>query len=416
MNAAFAILFAALSIWDYPARFSARQLSDLREQAARRETVAAKGTYGSPIVLGEQNLSWDFDVGCFVAQMTLENGTNALTCSTGDLYVNRDGGHSVLDAKAYPGLTVVRFDAEGHKRQMDLDEPNTIFPYPVFGNCSRAYVGTSFWRSIPRYLSTARAADMRRYLKLYLANQTWVFPSNEDTAPVGTNGDVFASITPYWLVSAGRSFSDLPLLRAALDASRTLNPSVKKFLVKQGLLAPTIQTLVRKSLPSVKTEDDYLTAAAHPTALPTNIDTERLVAAAKELTVETIPPVVPISVTAAPTARDPVRPELTYGTAFAWAYVLRTDDERRVFTITARWAQEVSFTITHGREGSARIEKLGPNTARVTVYRSMLSPTNRVDVTVVGRNPGTGWGAPSYVSFACMDLSAPYSDPVLTQR
>ena len=377
-------------------------------------TVAATGAYGSPVALGEQNLSWDFDVGCFVAQLALANGTNALTCSTGDLYVNRDGGHSMLDAAAYPGLTVVGFDAEGRKRQMDLNAPNTLFPYPVFGNCSRAFLGSPFWRSIPRLLVTADAMNLKRYLKFYLSNQTWVFPSNADTAPVGTNGDVFASITPYWMTSAGRSYSDLPLLRAALDASRTINPDVKKLLVQRGLLAPTIQTLIRKSLPSVKSEDDYLTAAAHPTALPPGVDTARLVAAAKKLTAGTIPPLVPISVTAAPTAKKSVWPELTYGTPLAWAYVLRADDERRVFTIEAKGAQEISFTLTHGSEGSAKLEKTGPNAARVTVFRSMLSPTNRVDVTVVGRNPGTGWGAPSYVSFARMDPSAPYSDPVLT--
>ena len=45
-----------------------------------------------------------------------------------------------------------------------------------------------------------------------------------------------------------------------------------------------------------------------------------------------------------------------------------------------------------------------------------MSPTNRVDIAVFGRNPGTGWGAPSYVSFARMDPDAPYSDPILTPR
>jgi hypothetical protein len=63
---------------------------------------------------------------------------------------------------------------------------------------------------------------MKSMVKFYLSNQTWVFPSNADTAPVGTNGDVFASITPYWITTAGRSYSDLPYLRAALEASRNL--------------------------------------------------------------------------------------------------------------------------------------------------------------------------------------------------
>ena len=61
-----------------------------------------------------------------------------------------------------------------------------------------------------------------------------------------------------------------------------------------------------------------------------------------------------------------------------------------------------------------RRRRLAPSVAQVTIDRRGLSPTNRVDITVVGRNPGTGWGAPSYVSFARMDPSAPYSDPVLT--
>lgn len=52
----------------------------------------------------------------------------------------------------------------------------------------------------------------------------------------------------------------------------------------------------------------------------------------------------------------------------------------------------------------------------MTVDRNGLSPTNRVDIAVVGRNKGTGWGAPSYLSIARMDESAPYSDPILTPR
>ena len=43
-----------------------------------------------------------------------------------------------------------------------------------------------------------------------------------------------------------------------------------------------------------------------------------------------------------------------------------------------------------------------------------MSVTNRIDIGVFGRNADTGWGAPSYVSFAVVDPSAPYSDPVLT--
>ena len=59
-------------------------------------TVPATGVAGQPIALGEQNLNWDFDVGCFVAQLKLAAASAG--GNTGDLYMNRDGGHSVLNA------------------------------------------------------------------------------------------------------------------------------------------------------------------------------------------------------------------------------------------------------------------------------------------------------------------------------
>lgn len=376
-------------------------------------TVPATGVAGQPIALGEQNLNWDFDVGCFVAQLKLAAASAG--GNTGDLYMNRDGGHSVLNATNYPGLTVVSLDRDGRARQMDLNAPNILFPYPVFGNSSRAFLGSPLWRSIPRALLTMESARLGCMAKLYLSNQTWVFPSNADTPPVGTNGDVFASLAPYWITTAGRSYSDLPYLRAALEASRALKPNVKAEIVRRSLLAPTIQTLIRKSFVGVTNETDYLTFRAHPTAFPPNgVQVRRLAAAAAALTVEAIPPLAVISVKAEPIAEKTAWPELTYGTAFAWAYVLRAEAETRVFTITAKGAQEFAFVQTHGAGADVKIARLTPSVAQVTIDRRGLSPTNRVDITVVGRNPGTGWGAPSYVSFARMDPSAPYSDPVLT--
>ena len=376
-------------------------------------TVPATGVVGRPVALGEQNLNWDFDVGCFVASLKLAPA--AAGGNAGDLYMNRDGGHSVLNAAAFPGLTVVGLDQDGRARHADLNAPNILFPYPAFGNSSRAFLGSRAWRSIPRALLTAEAASLGRMAKLYLSNQTWVFPSNADTPPVGTNGDVFASIAPYWITTAGRSYSDLPYLRAALEASRALKPDVKAEAVRRGLLAPTIQALMRKTLVGVTNETDYLTFRAHPTAFPPNgADVRRLAAAAGALTAEAIPPLAVIAVKPEPLAEKTDWPELTYGTAFAWAYVLRTEAETRVFTVTANGAREFAFVQTHGTGTDVKIERLGPSVARVTVSRRGLSPTNRVDITVVGRNPGTGWGAPSYVSFARMDPSAPYSDPLLT--
>ena len=379
-------------------------------------TVAATGTFGLPLALGEQNLGWDFESGCFLAQMTLAAAPGAPAAgNAGDLYMNRDGGHSVLDASAFHGLTMITLDQEGRNRQFDLNAPNLLFPYPLFGNSSRAFVGSPMWRSIPRALLTADQPGLQRLFVGYLSNQTWVFPSNADTPPVGTNGDVFASLAPYWITTAGRSFSDLPYLRAALEASRAFRPETKEFLVRCGLLAPTIQTLIRKSLKDVKGEDGYLTAKAHPTAFPPNgVDTNRLVAAASALTTNAVPPLVSVIARGDPTPASLKVRELTYATACAWAFVLRTDDASRVFYVAAKGAKEFAFVQTHGPQKGVVLDRVKDDVVRVILAPNALSPTNRVDVMVCGRNPGTGWGAPSYVSFARMDPKAPYSDPVLT--
>lgn len=375
--------------------------------------VAATGIFGKPIALGEQNLSWDFDNGCFKANIKL--AVASAGGNTGDLYFNRDDMHSMLALDKYPGITSVRLDQEGRQRKMDLNFPNMLFPYPVFGNCSRAFLAQPYWRSIPRALMTMDSWRMKSMVKFYLSNQTWVFPSNADTAPVGTNGDVFASITPYWITTAGRSYSDQPYLRAALEASRSFSAETKRAAISAGLLAPTIQTLIRKSLKGVKSEEDYLSPKAHPTAFPPGgVDVMRLAGAAKKMTAKEIPPLAMISVSTLPINRKDPRAELTYASAFAWAFVLRADAVERVFHIRAKGAEEFAFVKTHGDGIDVRIEKVDSATAKVVINRSGMSPTNRVDIAVFGRNRTTSWGAPSYVSFARMDNTAPYSDPVLT--
>ena len=376
-------------------------------------TVDATGIFGSAVSLGEQNLGWDFDCGCFTAYVKLAPAKAEPW--TGDLYMNRDGGHSKLNVGAFPGLTEVRLDAEGREKRMDLDLPNIILPLPTFGNCSRALVGSPYWRSIPRALVTMSASKIKTMERAYLSNQIWVFPSNADTPPVGTNGDVFASITPYCMTTAGRSFSDLPCLRAALHASAAFDRKVKAEIVRRGLLAPTIMTLMRKSLGFVNSEDEYTGPRAHPTAMPPDgVNTNRLKAAAAAMTIEAIPPLVTVAVRTAPPVAKSAYPELTYATPFAWAFVLRSDDETRVFQLIAEGAEEYRFVQTHGTGVQVKIESTGVNSAKVTINRKGMGPVNRVDIAVFGKRRGTGWGAPSYISFARMDPKAPYSDPVLT--
>jgi len=400
-----------------------RRYAELLEYADQMKTrplllgpmasVPATGLFGRPVALGEQNLGWDFDVGCFEAKLKLAPARSEP--HTGDLYMNRDAGHSALKVAEFPGLTEVRLDGEGRRRGLDQNLPNILFPYPLFGNSSMAFANVPLWRSIPRALMTTDCARLPLMQKLYLSNQFWVFPSNADTAPVGTNGDVFASIAPYWLTTAGRSWSDLPYLRAALQASAALKPDVKREIVRRGLLVPTLMTLIRKSLGAVRSEEDYLTLRGHPTAFPPGgLDTNRLVKAAAALTLEAVPPLASLAVRPVEPAKAPAFPECTYRTAFAVAYVLRSEEPVRVFEISARAPGELSFSVTHDALGAAKLERLGTDSARLTLDRRKMSVTNRVDVMVSARTKASGWGAPSYASFAVVDPTAAYSDPVLT--
>ena len=379
-------------------------------------TVDATGIFGNTIALGAQNLVWDFDLGCFSARLKMV--ATSTGGNVGDLYVNRDGEHSLLTVTNYPGLTRVKLDADGEARKMGLDIPDMLYPYPVFGNCSRALVEGPYWRSFPRAMMTMDAMRlMNRMSCFYLKNQIWVFPANADIAPVGTNGDLFASISPYWMTTAGRSWSDLPYLKAALEASRTFHPFVKKQLIAKGLLSPTIQMLIRKSLKGVNSEAVYLTAAAHPTALPPNgLDLDRLKKSAAALRSDAIPPLAVITVQPHPLSEKPAWPELTYRSGFAWAYILRAEANERKFTITAQSEKGASFAFAcvHDDLGAAKIDIFAKDSACVTINRTKLTPTNRVDIAIFARKPNTNWGAPSYVSFAVVDPSYPYSDPVLT--
>ncbi|MBQ6137039.1 MAG: hypothetical protein IJI73_06690 [Kiritimatiellae bacterium] len=374
----------------------------------------ATGAFGETVTLGGHNLAWNFDVGCFDAKLSLV--ANSAGGNTGDLYFNRDEGQSMLVVTNWPGLTQVKLDREGRERGMDLNWPNMLFPYPVFGNCSRAMLGGQYWRSLPRALMTTDVRSIGAMHRFYRTNQIWVFPAVYDCQPLGTNGDVFASVTPYWIATEGRSWSDQYYLRAALEASRSFRRDTKRELVRRGLLAPTVQMLVRRSLRGVAGDADYLGPKAHPTAFPANgLDLPRLAKSAAEMTVSQIPPVAVLAgVGTKPTSNKSVWPELTYATPCACAFVLRAEDRERTFDIKAAGGEEFEFAVVHDDLGAAKLERRGRDAARVTVDRAALSPTNRVDLAVFAKNVGTGWGAPSFVSLAVVDPSAPYSDPALT--
>ena len=370
---------------------------------------------GTVAVVGAKNLMWDFDAGIFNARIKLKSF--ASLGNTGDLYMNRDVGHSRPKLSLFPGITEVKFDMEGVQRNMASGIPNVCFPYPLFGNCSQAFVAGPFWRSMPRAIASVNLPSLLAMQKLYLSNQIWFFPSNVDTPPLGKHGDVFHSLVPFFVTTAGRSWSDIPYLHAAMLASRSLPRDTKQVAVQRSLFAPTIITLLKKSLKDVVTEDDYISSKAHPTAMPPGgIDTNKLVEIASSLKPAAIPPLVTVTAESVSEITDTGRSELLYATPFAWSFVLNAPERKRVFVLKAKGAEKMRFARTHGTEAQAKVVPIGRDGAVIELDAAKINPSNRVDIAVFGRNPKTGWGAPAFVSFARMDERAAYSDPVLTPR
>ncbi len=377
--------------------------------------VDATGVVGESLMLGEHNMLWDFDDGCFVAKMSLAPGKGG--GNAGDLYMNRDGGHSRLVVTNFPGITEVKLDQTGRAKHFDLDFPNIKFPYPVFGNCSRAYLHPVYWRSIPRAMMTSDSRRLATMSSLYASNQIWVFPANADFPPVGTNGDVFASVTPYWLVTQGRSWSDQYYLRAALEASRSLDPATKCDIVSRRLLAPTIMTLIRKSLKGVNSEDDYLTEKAHPTCMPPDgLDLGRLKSLANEMRASKVPPLVRLIRFGAPVKEKPNVPEFTYITPYAAGIILRSPDEKRTFDLVFEGAQKIVCRVVHDPCRAAKVVEHRNGAVKLVIDRKRLKGTARVDLAAFGRERNTGWGAPAYISFSTVDADAPYYDPALVPQ
>ena len=371
----------------------------------------AYGKVGQPVIITEGNLSWDFDNACFDAGLALDSESRG--GNRCDLYLNRDRGHSVLDRKAFPDVTPVSFEIAAQNRGVDLDFPNMSFPYPVFGNCSRALVVGPNWRSIPRALMTTESYRLKTMCHFYRSNQVWVFPAVYDCPPAGTNGDVFASVTPYWIVTQGKSWSDQYYLKAALEISRSLPEDVKDAVVDAGLLAPTVQTIIRKSLLSVTNENDYLTARAHPSAFPAKgLDMQRLKELSSNLEADAIPPAVEIkSIAVERASKNGGR--LLYHTPFASSFVFEEKEGFARYAVAAQGADEYAFAVVHGNPGAARIESVSQSRANIIIDKSRLSPTNRVDVAVFGKTKKSQWGAPAFISFALVDADAKYCDPFL---
>lgn len=339
-------------------------------------------------------------------------------------YENRDGGHSRLNTAEWPQLRVYEPSGEDRKLGAAPGAAAAVRPFALIGNASMAAPADK-GGSIPRLYETS--PDGVAFLaKQYFNNNLFFYPSHQDHNAgwngVGGWGDLYPTNIPCVVISQGSSGTDQPFLRAFISAAAAFQPDIQRRLVSTHMLAPTLQALFRQSNRTVHTQQDYFTGAAHPPVFRgADIDEERFVRAAHNLTMFAIPPVVVLNVRSeTPAVRNgrdyfeipAIASEAIADTPCVVARVFRGGAFRREMTVSARRSYDVNRHPLEFRwallQGDARRVKIAPSadgtTAGITVawhpeIRSSAGlASHRVDIGVFATN-GLTWSSPAFITF-----------------
>jgi hypothetical protein len=374
----------------------------------------------------------------------------------GDLYDNRDRGHSALPPDSFPQLARVVYAPEARAADLDYGlNDRLLFDRPTFGNSSTAVTGGTFWRSLPRLAMTQ--ADGTGPLRLWQnasRNQLYVYPAHKDF----TDRDLFPANTPYLLVSRGSSGSDERFLEAVALILAAFRPDTKARLTEENLIVPTVQMVFRRSLRNVTSREDYFGGAAHPAAFEGfNINLARMVSLANSIAPGEIPAEVQLSVLKEELGVEGVDyfgqglSEQLFDTPGAVARIWRSKVWRRSMIVSAEGSRDANgrplafhWRLLQGDPARVRIEPLeGGAKARITLDWHDPFPisednpvtTSRIDIGVFASN-GAHDSAPAILSWifpperrsyapgpdgtmriAAIDHAAPgYADPMLFPR
>ncbi len=228
-----------------------------------------------------------------VRLLRIYNGKNDRNGFSDVLYDNRDRSHSSLDPDLYPPLARLKYSPDIIADDLDFGLGGHFFlPAVVIGNSSTALERGPAPRSLPRLAMTDpfwRAITP----KLYTNNHIYVYPEHRDYDAE----DRFPVNWPYMIVSQGSSGSDQKFLNAMALTLASLPRDTFVFLRDKGLVAPTLQMILRRNLETVSNREDYLSGVAHPAAFDGRLlRTGRMVAQAAELRPEDVPPIVQLRV------------------------------------------------------------------------------------------------------------------------
>lgn len=335
----------------------------------------------------------------------------------GDVYDNRDSGHSRLGGLQDVQVTVAQYSEAAIESGLHygLNE-GLIFDAITFGNSSTAITGKN-WRSQPR-LAMSMGPGAFRAWQLYDNNHVYVFPEHRDHDRVENKGrgDLFPANTPLMLISKGSSGSDKRFLQAIQIILAGFKPDVKALLKEKRLIAPTVQQIIRRSMAGIETEDDYLSPAAHPTVFDQNdLRPDRMLALANAMTAGAVPPRAQIAVTAehrvAQIFASPL-PEELFTTPDAIARMWRGGERSRTYRLSAAGSFDANdrpltyfWRVLSGDPAKIAIKRLKPDAseAEITIewHEGIRNPaglkSSRVDIALFAHN-GAEYSAPAMFS------------------
>lgn len=212
---------------------------------------------------------------------------------SGILYDNRDRGHSRLKPNRFPQLHHLSYGAQLKEYGLDYALAGSIlYPAVVFGNSSTAVTGGANARSLPRLALTSPMGP-ETSARLYKNNHLYVYPEHRDYDEV----DLFPAHWPYHLVSQGSSGSDRLFLRAIAATLAAFPKATMDDMRRNGLVAPTLQMILRRNLETVNRSEDYLDGRAHrPVLRGEDLRSNRMVGHAASFRPEDVPPRVQIAI------------------------------------------------------------------------------------------------------------------------
>ena len=348
--------------------------------------------------------------------------------NAGDRYDNRDREHSGLRVANYPQLGKITYTEDQLKARTDWAAQRVLVPGVVFGNSSTSSGVTDAGSNVRMYYVNPRGLAFLH--AQYVSSNLYIYPEHRDHDP-GHNGpdgygDQFPTNTPYLICSQGSSGSDRPFMAMMPHVLAAFRPEVKKKLIEDGLLMPTVQMIFRISNKHLAMSGEYLTGKAHPTVFEGSwVDEEKMVRIAQSITLPTLPPAARLTVREEdlPIAgRDYFDIHTTERLADTPAVVARiwrgTQPKRRI-VLSAESSTDVNrrpltyrWSILRGDESRIQIKPLNDSRSQVEltvgyherrpVLPGSAMESNRVDIGLFVNN-GVYWSAPAFITFFSID-------------